>query len=164
MKRFIAVILLLSMLFVLISCEKRYEYCEFGLKLSDDYKESELKDTFDKAYTNGRVVIGINRMSFDACLENGVLPTHTPRKFASIYRESVAKTDEPGEVLIDGDVPYFTYKRISDGIEYLYVSTFYSSQYAYFVVTFISPNINQTHLITEFLKIANTMYFTYDVR
>lgn len=164
MKKIVAIILLLATLFALLSCEKRYEYCEFGLKLTSDYEESDLKETFDKAYTNGSVLIGINRMSFDACLENGILPTHTPKKFASIYKENIDKTDKTGELLVSGDVPFFTYKRSSDGVEYLYVMTFYVSQYAYFVVTFISPNTDEGALVTEFLRIANTMYFTYDVR
>ena len=163
MKRIVSIILLLSLAF-LVSCEKQYEYCELGFKLSGDYKERNVSEAFDKAFTNGRVVIGINRMSFDACLDNGILPTHTPKKFASIYKEKISVSENTSEVEQIGDVPYFTYKRSSEEIEYLYVATFYCSQYAYFVVTFISPNTNESMLITEFLEIANTMYFTYDVR
>ena len=164
MKKAIAFVLLLSTLFALLSCEKKkYEYCEFGLRLTDDYEEVELKDTFDKAYKNKRVLVGINRLSFDACLENGLLTTHTPKKLATIYKEKIEKTDKTSQVFESGDVPFFTYKRLSDGVEYLYVATFYVSQYAYFVVTFITPNTNETALVEEFLRIANTMYFTYDM-
>ena len=86
MKKIVSVILLLSLIF-LVSCEKRYEYCELGFKLTSDYEERDVSEAFDKAFANERVVIGINRMSFDACLENGILPTHTPKKFASIYKD-----------------------------------------------------------------------------
>lgn len=164
MKKTLAIILLLSTLFTLISCKKeKYEYCEFGLRLTKDYEETDLPDTFDKAYKNDSVLIGINRLSFDACLENGLLPTHTPKKLATIYNEKIANTDDVSQVFVSGDVPFFTYKRFSDGMEYLYVATFYASQYAYFVVTFITPNTNETELVEEFLRIANTMYFTYDM-
>ena len=163
MRRFLSIILLLSTFFSLISCkEKKYEYCEFGLKLTDDYLEIDMKDTFDKAYKSDRVLIGINRLSFDACLANGLLPTHTPKKLATIYNEKIANTDEVSDVFVSGDVPFFTYKREGEGVEYLYVATFYVSQYAYFIVTFISPNTGEGELTTEFLRIANTMYFTYD--
>ena len=166
MRTIIALILCVCTILCCASCRRQdlYEYCEFGLKLSSDYYETDLKETFDKAYTNDRVLIGINRMSFDACLENGILPTHTPKKFAGLYKERVEQSDETSEVFELGDVPFFTYKRVSDGVEYLYVMTFYCSQYAYFVVTFISPNTDEGALVTEFLEIANTMYFTYDVR
>ncbi len=164
MRKLVAIILLFTVLICLVSCKKAtYEYCELGFKLTDDYEERDLSDTFDKAFTNERLLIGINRMSFDACLENGILPTHTPKKLASIYKEHISETDNTSEVLEVGDVPYFTYKRTSDNVEYLYVTTFYCSQYAYFVVTFISPNTDEGALTKEFLEIANTMYFTYDM-
>ena len=164
MKKILAIILLISALFSLFSCkEKKYEYCEFGLRLTSDYHETDMKDTFDKAYKSERVLIGINRLSFDACLENGLLPTHTPKKLAEIYNGKIASTDDVSEVFVSGDVPFFTYKRQTEGVEYLYVATFYVSQYAYFTVNFISPNTGETELVEEFLRIANTMYFTYDM-
>ena len=149
---------MMSLLF-LAGCKEKYEYLELGFKLSDDYYETKIEGKFDRAFTNDKILMGITRISLDACMEDGILTTHTPLKFASLYRERMELSDISEEVKERGDVPYFTYTRDSEGQKYLYVPTFYKSMYAYFVVIFITPLVAYEEQVDECLAMAQTFYF-----
>lgn len=160
LKRIIALFLLLSALFSLSSCkkEKPIEYCELGIVLTRDFETYDSSGAFHAAYSDGTVIVGITRYSFVSCEENGLLTTWTPRRFATVYLEMSDKVTDEG-VMVHGDVPYFSYTGTDNtGNRYFYMPTFYRTPYAYFVITFITPESNKEAGRVEFLKYTETVY------
>ena len=60
-------------LFSLASCKKDTdvvrEYCEIKITLPKEFTEYDAAESFDAAYTDGRLIVGIQRLSFDAGVE-----------------------------------------------------------------------------------------------
>ncbi len=139
MKKIIAFLLILTMLFAFSSCERRgVEFCELGIGLTSEFKPYDASGAFNVAYSDGNLIVGITRYSFVDCIEQGLLTTHSPERLAEIYLERLGV--EPFEGIIShGDVPYFIYEMERDGEAYDYTLTFFRTQFAYFVITFITP-------------------------
>ncbi len=158
LKRLLAVLLTLPILFSLFSCGKKdYTYCEIGFEIPRGYRETDASDDFDLAFEKQGRVIGIRRMSFDAVEKEGLLATHTPYTLAEIYRERLSASD-CSTVFTHGDIPYFVY-TLSDGYRsYAYMPTFYKTRYAYFVITFVCKNSIDVGGRAEFLEICDTVY------
>ena len=148
----IALLLILALLTSLTSCsnEKRVEYCEFGIILTDDFITYDTDGAFNVAYSDGNVIVGIARYSFVDCEQLGLL--------ASVYLDMMDRTvDET--VKSYGDIPYFTYTETAeDGSSYFYMPTFYRTPYAYFVITFITPKAREDEGRVEFFSYMNTVY------
>lgn len=159
-KRLLTLLVLLSLMFSLLSCskERRIEYCELGIILTKDFEPYDASGAFHAAYSDGSVIVGITRYSFVSCEEYGFLPTLTPKGFASVYLEMLDRgVDE--NLTMHGDIPYFSYTNTdSSGNKYFYMPTFYRTPYAYFVITFITPEINKEEGRVEFLKYIETVY------
>ena len=156
----IALILILALLTSLTSCsdEKRVEYCELGIILTEDFITYDTDGAFNVAYSDGNVIVGIARYSFVDCEELGLLSTYTPLKLANVYLEMMDRTvDET--VKSRGDIPYFTYTETAeDGSSYFYMPTFYRTPYAYFVITFITPKSREAEGRVEFFGYMDTVY------
>ena len=156
----ISILLILSLLLSLTSCSdtERVEYCELGIVLTRDFEPYESDGAFDLAYSDGKVIVGITRYSFVDCEELGLLSTYTPLKLASVYMKMIDRTVTE-DVKKRGDIPYFTYTEISsDGYEYFYMPTFYRTQYAYFIITFITPKVREVEGRVEFYGYMDTVY------
>ena len=156
----LAIITLLSLILSLGGCrdEKRVEYCELGIVLTDDFITYDTDGAFNVAYSDGKTLVGICRYSFVDCEELGLLTTYTPKRLATVYLEMLGRTvDET--VTVRTDVPYFTYTDTSqDGEEYFYMPTFYRTPYAYFVITFITPKAREVEGRVEFYGYMDTVY------
>lgn len=159
-KAFLPLILIISIIVSFSSCkkEKRFEYCEIGIVLGNDFEDYDTDGAFNVAYSDGKTIVGISRLSFVDCEEQGFLSTFTPRKFAEVYLNKLDRTIDDG-IKVHGDVPYFTYtKTSSDGAEYFYMPTFYRTPYAYFIITFITPKEREAVGRAEFLEYMSTVY------
>lgn len=140
------------------SHEKRVEYCELGIILTDDFITYDSGGAFSVAYSDGNTIVGISRYSFVDCEELGLLSTYTPKKLATVYLEMMGRTVDEN-VTVRGDVPYFTYTEIADdGSSYFYMPTFYRTPYAYFVITFITPKVREGAGRVEFYGYMDTVY------
>lgn len=156
----VSLILLMAILLSLASCsnEKRVEYCELGIILTDDFITYDTDGAFNVAYSDGNTIVGIARFSFVDCEELGLLSTFTPLKLANVYLEMMDRTvDEV--VKVRGDIPYFTYTETAeDGSKFFYMPTFYRTPYAYFVITFITPKAREDEGRVEFYGYMDTVY------
>lgn len=159
----ISILLLIATVLSLASCKKksheqRIEYCELGMVLTDEFSAYESDGVFNLAYSDGNMIVGISRYSFVDCEQVGLLTTYSPKKLANVYLERLGmQVDE--KVKMQGDVPYFSYtKTESDGVEYYYMPTFYRTQYAYFIITFITPKARMIEGREEVFEYINTVY------
>lgn len=161
MKRvFTSLIIILATLLSFASCKKEnvVEYCELGIILDKDFEVYDTDGAFNVAYSNGKTMVGITRLSFVDCEEQGFLSTFTPRKLAEVYLGKLGKQIDGG-IEVHGDVPYFTYTDVgSDGSSYFYMPTFYRTPYAYFIITFITPKAREAEGRVEFLQYVSTVH------
>ena len=156
----LAIITLLSLILSLGGCsdEKRVEYCELGIVLTDDFITYDTDGAFNVAYSDGNTVVGIARYSFVNCEELGLLTTFTPLKLANVYLDMMDRTVDEA-VKERGDIPYFTYTETAkDGSSYFYMPTFYRTPYAYFVITFVTPKAREAEGRDEFFGYMDTVY------
>ena len=158
-KRIISFLLLFASLFTLASCRDKRGYLELGLEIPRSYEERAAEDTFDAAYTDGAAVIGIIRWSFQAAIDDGIVETYSPEAFARYYRNRIGKNE--CEIKFSGDAPYIVYEDGED-IIYSYLTSFYRTRYAYFVVTFVTESLLFPDYESEFLKIAKSAYLDYN--
>lgn len=155
----VTLLLLLSLSISLVSCseEKSFGHCEITLSLPDTFYEYDSEKTYDKAYTDGEMIVGILRISYSACVSEGIPTTMTPRKLADFYKDRALSGAEVGEVTVDGDLVYYTYKLGGElGGGYTYLATFYFTPYAYFVITYIADDPRFPFLMQDMLAYART--------
>lgn len=156
----VILILIASLVFSLVGCsnDKRVEYCELGIILTEDFITYDAEGAFNVAYSDGNTIVGIARYSFVDCEELGLLTTFTPLKLANVYLEMMDRTVDES-VKVRGDIPYFTYTETAeDGSSYFYMPTFYRTPYAYFVITFITPKVREGEGRSEFFGYMDTVY------
>ena len=161
--RLVTVLLLMALALSLVSCaeEKIFGHCEITLSLPDTFNEYDSEKTYDKAYTDGEMIVGILRISYSACSSEGIPTTMTPRKLADYYKDRALSGAEVGDVEVDGDLVYYCYKlggEIDSG--YTYLATFYFTPYAYFVITYIAADESFDALMPVMLSYARTFRIT----
>lgn len=155
---FLLCAMLLAGLFGCSEKERTLSWCELSLVLTGDYEEIK-SESFDKAMSDGRSVVGITRMSFEAALDDGIPTTLTPRAFAEEYKRRTEKTD--CQVLDNGEVPYITYVQKADGQLLHYTVAFYRSDYAYFSVVFVTYEEYAEEYSEKFLRDMKCAYLDY---
>ena len=164
MDRIASLLLAVLLIFTLSSCTRyeSFEYCEMGIYLTREFEDYDSEGAFHVAYSNGETIVGINRFSFVDCEEYGLLTTYTPEQLAKVYLYKLGSEAIDG-VEAHGDVPYFCYTALSsDGNKYFYMPTFYRTPYAYFVITFVTPDIRAAEGRVEFLDYASTVHILDD--
>ena len=159
-KRLLSLLLLLASVFAVTSCDtdKIYGHAELEIALTEDFREFEA-ESFDAAYTNGKALVGILRISFDASFNEGVPDFLTPEQFAKFYKTA---TKREAEIKFHGITPYYEYSEVQDGVKNFYLASFYRSKYAYFAVIFAAPEIFSGELKNEFLSYTETVVFNYE--
>ena len=158
LKLLIAFLLILSTLTATAcSGDRAFEYCELGIRLPRSFKEREAREGFDLEVSDGYITVGITRYSFDAVIKDGILATHTPLKFAEVYK-GLMEGVPVGPIRESGDIPYFIYKGASASGEAYYMPTFYRTPYAYFVITFVSSSDISDRTREQFLAYAGTVF------
>lgn len=163
-KRLLCILLVFAILITLAGCEgeRDYTYCELGFSLPRAYREFDASGDYDMAFRHrDGTVIGIRRFSFDAIVNEGILPTHSPLSFAEIYRERIEVSDA-SPIFEYGDIPYFTYTLSSAAGRYVYMPTFYRTPYAYVVIILVSKNELNDGGRVEFLEICESVYILPD--
>ena len=139
------------------SCKRevRMEHCELGILLTSEFEPYDTDGTFDVAYTDGELIVGMSRVSYPAGLEDGIASTLTARAFASLYAERSGRGDEA--IFDYGDCAYFSYVGAANRNIYRYTHTFYKTPYAYFVISFISSE-GGVWSVEDTLKLTDRVY------
>ncbi len=149
----LAALLLMSLF---ISCgEQIYGHAELRIDLPSDYSEYEAQG-FDSSYVSGTSIVGILRISFEAGLTQGIADTYMPREFAEFYLEKLGR-DATVEML--GDAAYYQYTDYGETENYYYLSAFYRSKYAYFVILFACPEDEFKTQQPAFFEYAKSVVF-----
>ena len=155
MRRILSFVVLCAVFILsLAGCDRMMpvEYCELGIVLNIDFEPYDSGGTFDVAYSDGEVIMGVLRYSFVDCEEYGLLSTLTPQKLAEVYRDKSGKT---AEIFTEGDVPYYFYST-SDSLTYLV--SFYRTPYAYYVITYITPLTNFDSVFEDIIEYMTSAY------
>lgn len=158
---------LFALLISLISCvedEPVYGYAEIRIDLNGTFSEHNSDGIYDAAYSDGRIVVGILRLSFAACEADGIPATVSPRIFSGYYRQRALDGVDVSETVTDGDVVYFTYRQSSVlGDDYTYLATFFKTPYAYFVITYVMPSEEfERNGFSEVIEYAHTTRIVLD--
>lgn len=159
-ERFLCVFLILTLVAaVFVSCKdtdtKEFTHCELTLVLDEDFQTEE-SDDFDLLLSNGDVAVSLIRISFEAGFNQGISDTYTAKGFAAFF---MTKSEKNAELLMFGDVPYYTYTETAGESEIFYTVTFYRSYNAYFVVAYATALENRDILSEKFLEYADNAYF-----
>ena len=156
-KKLICIALFISLVLSLFSCkgDKGYGHCELVMELEDDFYE-EKNDEFDICYTNGRYIVGILRISFDAAYTDGISDALNARQFGAFW---LTKCERNAEILSHGGIDYAEYTDTVEGRDYYYLASFYRSSYAYFVVLFGALSIDGGAAREKFLSYSTDIYF-----
>ncbi len=165
-KRIFYILTALLLIISLAACSSTdnaaYEYCELGIRLGEGFSDYDAGTSFSTAYSDGSIIVGITRISFANSIEFGILDTWTPRKLCEVQMEELDFPSDNG-IEMHGDTPYFTYSRMAkDGNTHFYLTSFYRTQYAYFVITFITPEINKREGKDKFLGYISSVYIIED--
>jgi len=158
-KRIIAVLLAFSALLSMAACKKDtvYGHAEMRISLPESFSEFE-SESFDATYSDGKSLVGILRVSFDAGFNQGIPDFLTPEEFAKLYMKS---TGRDSEIKLIKNVPYYEYTELQDGVKNAYIASFFRSKYAYFVVVFATVEELYSSLAGELLSYTETVIFVY---
>ncbi len=156
MKKLLAAILAALTVLALFSCsDEPYGHAELVLDLPDEYEKIELEN-FDAAYQTDISVVGIVRISFNAAFNNGIPDTLMPDKFGEFYMKNVGRDVD---IETRGDIAYCEYTDELGGVKQFYVSAFFRSKYAYFIVMFACPEEFSEEMRPLFLSYADGAVF-----
>ena len=156
MRRTLSLLLCILMTLFAVSCSSdvRAEHCELGIVLPAGFEKIDTDLAFDLAYSDGEMVVGITRLSFDAVYESGIPATVSIREFAELYQMSSGMK----QIIYDfGDTVFYSYTKIGSGTAYQYVPTFYKTPYAFFVITFIIDSLGWRSA-EEALELSSSVY------
>lgn len=162
--RALSLLVLVSLCLSLFACgdeptEREIDYCEISLDLPVEYTELDSGDAFDKAYSSGGRVVGITRLSFDACIAEGVLITMDARGFCRYYTELLG-IGYP-EVSELGDTVYYTYLDEDEGGEVTFrMPQFVVTPYSYIVITYLASESAMAGAEEQFLGIASSVHLS----
>ena len=158
------VLALIILSFCLVSCgaeeshSQSVSYMEIAMTLPEGFGIFDSDGAFDVAYSDGGRVVGITRLSFDACIAEGVLTTMDAYGFARYYINLLG-IGSP-ELLSLGDTVYYTYVNENDeGIPTLHLPQFVVTPYAYVIITYVSYDTSLSS-VEAFLEIARTVRLT----
>lgn len=135
--------------------DKEFTHCELTLVLDDSFT-SEESEEYDLLLTDGDVIVTLIRISFPAALATGIPDTYTAKGFAAFFMHESAKSDD---LLMYGDVPYYTYTEKYSGSSFYHTVTFYRSYSAYFVVGYSVAGEGDSSQLNRFLEYSKKAYF-----
>lgn len=154
----LAVLIILLLVINALLSGDVYGHGELVIDLPSEFEERSTDEVYDVCYTDGTVTVGIMRLSFDACVGDGIPTTLSPRQFAEYYRSYALGGIHTTSTQTKGDVVWYTYTQgSSSGMSYTYMPTFYFSPYAYFIVTYILPTGDYIYKQDELLGYAESV-------
>ena len=159
LKRIISFLLFVFVFLSLFSCsENVYGHAELVIPLADSYEACEAEN-LDAAYEDGESVVGIIRISFDAAFNQGIPDSYMPEAFGKFYMKMAGR----GNALIQrsGELAFAEYTDSQNSEGYYYLTAFYRSRYAYFVVLFSTEDSLREEKRAEFLSYAESVNFNY---
>lgn len=155
-KRIFSLILLIAIAASLISCsdEAKFGHAELVLPLGDDYHKSEAHDGgYDKVYTNGKRIVALARISFEAL---GMAEFMTPYEFGSFWLDKYEREAEL--ITSDGGTAYATYYDGYGDSEVFYLEAFVRTPHAYFVILCATPVSDRDEAKEYFLDLIDRVY------
>ena len=155
-KRLFALILTIVLALSIVSCEEKHKYahCELILPLTSDYQRVE-NENFDVAYSNGKNMVAVLRISFVAGMNEGIPETMTTVEFRDFWLDKLDRE----AILADGEITYCEYYDGEAENETYYLEAFYRSKYAYFVVLFATNARREEDGRREFLSYTEKVKF-----
>ena len=154
-KRIFSIVLLFAIAVSLLSCsdEEKIGHAELVISLGDDYYRAESDQGYDKLYTNGKRIVALTRLSFDA---DGISEFMSPYEFGEFW---LSKFERKSEIKISsGGVVYATYYDGYGDSEVFYLEAFIRTPYAYFVIL-CATNVNdRDEAKISFLEIIDSAY------
>ena len=158
--KILSLLLAIPLLTLFVSCQKdstvTHKYCEIEITLPDRFSEYEA-ESFDLALTDTRLIVGIQRLSFDAGLEDNVPATLTPLVFREYY---LNRTGTTAELSTHGYIPLASFTLSASGVTYSYLLSFYRTDYAYFIITFITEGGMTESLKEDVYSYIDTVIYT----
>lgn len=153
--------IILAAVLILTACvtEERYGHCELFIKLPESFDEYDSGGVYDVAYSDGPMIVGFLRISYDVCVDEDIPAMMSPIYFAPLYKELALSDAVVSELRESGDVPYYVYTLESGGdTAHTYVATFYFTPYAYFVITYVVSSFNYPLCEENILEYAASVY------
>lgn len=182
MRRALYLLLVLTLLFgTLTSCAEKtvsHTHAEIVLNIPKKYKEIDPTEPIELKYASGKrrelvlasgegtdmafatdeAIVGVSRLSFVAALESGIPDTMTQKDFA-IFNVNISGRE--CEVLMSGDVPYYSYvTRDAGGNGFYFLVTHYRTKHAYFTVYYVTAEDRADEYRDIFLSYAGAVSFT----
>ena len=146
-------LLLLSPLFLLVSCTEDHTYAEFTLSAPRDYDEYDATGEYDLAFTDGYATVGLTRISLVTAEQTGLDISYSPGDFAAFFME---KAGIDSKLQTEDGIPYYTYFQNVYGKKYYYLAAFYRTEGAYFTVTCMVEESLAVAYIDEFKEIITS--------
>ena len=160
MRKLLSLVITFTLILSLFSCEEKedFSHAELNIPLSESFFRVD-KENYDAAFTDGALVITVTRLSFAMCFEDGIPDTMNSGEFARFWINRSNIDTEPKKY---AGVDIAEYNAKVDGYDYYYLSAFYRTRYAYFVVVFATDSSSREYRRDEILRYASSVYFLYD--
>lgn len=157
LKRAFFLILCIASVISCVSCneEPDFSHAEMTIPLPSSFERVD-KENYDAAFTDGEVVITVLRLSFSAAFNDGIPETMNSKEFAEFW---INRSGRDYEIKLHGGVDYAEYTEEAGGVEYYYVSAFYRTQHAYFVVVFATHGSLAEARGDDILSYMSSVYF-----
>ncbi len=159
LKRILSVVLFLALILSLFSCgEREFRASELVLPLPRNFKElDEGGNSADLLVGDGVLTLSVTRLSF---MNADVPPSLSAEEFAKYF---ISQTHKDATLSFFGDLPYYTYRYDSEGVELLCTAAFIASPYAYFLLLFSHPVSYEAEYRERILEYADGAYFDLNV-
>ena len=160
LKRILVLILTLSIVFSLFSCEgeKKFTCADLTLTLPSSYREEDGGESANMLLTDGKSTVSIKRLSIIDAEAQGINSSYSDRQFAEFF---LINSDIDGVVSVYSDVPYYTYYDTTGGAGLFCLAAFYRTPYAYFIVIFATSSDREREARDEFFEIITSA--TYQI-
>lgn len=135
--------------------EKKYENEYFSITMQDGFYEKDLA-VATVYYESPQVIFTTLKESFEDLKEVNIGENSTIEEYAQAVMENNMTALELQNK--DG-ISYFTYEREISGKEYFYLSSFFKTDDAFWLVAFACENKNKSIYESTFIDWLNTMTF-----
>lgn len=158
MKRIFSLLTAIILFLSLIGCSdiSEFRHCEMILRLPRDFSPVEEGEPFviidgsgkeisfttsneksvDMALCDGDCAVTLVRISTEAAGASGIFPALSQLEFANFYIKRILLLD--AECQLISDIPYCTYEKRTDGVDFTFLLAFFRTPNAYFVLSFIT--------------------------
>lgn len=158
LKRIVFLLLILAGVLFLPACSEPadYSHAEMRISLPESFSRIE-KENYDAAFSDGRIIVALLRLSFAAAYNDGIPETMNSNEFARFWMN---RSGNDAAVQLYEGVDYAEYSEEVEGEEYYYVTAFYRSRYAFFVVVFAARADSEADFRSEIFEYMTSVSFS----